>query len=266
MDIEDPFRPLLNSNASKTVWSARKFSAQQTGEFLPTTQLPISTRAEMFAEMISSPHRSREFWEWMQSHQEPSWERNMGHALHPTEVAKKWVHRDCNTMETRNHKVWHKHSLDFVNIIVGNLANRQHYRHISIRHNFILISWRSSEQTADWVKTFLVVWPRLQHSETSVGMDQKTEVQHTCACANGGRGCRLTNYIETWWVRSGFQYSVRASDFEKLRINANGCGCNKDIMARSGATIRTGPDMFRDIVTKATMFNLSSSIVFDEKR
>lgn len=81
--------------------------------------------------------------------------------------------------------------------------------------------------------------------------------------AGGGAG--LTNHIENWWVRSGFQYSVRASDFEKLRINANGCGCNKDIMAGSGATIRIGPDLSGDIVTKATMFNLSSSIVFDEK-
>lgn len=81
-----------------------------------------------------------------------------------------------------------------------------------------------------------------------------------------GGGAGLTNHTETWWVRSGFQYSVRASDFEKLRINANGCGCNKDIMARSGATIRTWPDLSRDIVTKATMFNLLSSIVFDEKR
>lgn len=81
-----------------------------------------------------------------------------------------------------------------------------------------------------------------------------------------GGGAGLTNHTETWWVRSGFQYSVRASDFEKLRINANGCGCNKDIMATSGATIRTGPDLSGDIVTKATMFNLLSSIVFDEKR
>lgn len=81
-----------------------------------------------------------------------------------------------------------------------------------------------------------------------------------------GGGARLTNHIEPWWVRSGFQYSVRDSYFEKFRINANGYGCNKDIMARSGATIRTGPDLSRDIVTKATMFNLSSSIVSNEKR
>jgi len=92
-------------------------------------------------------------------------------------------------------------------------------------------------------------------------MKQKTEVQHTYVLMEGG-GAGLTNHIETWRVRSGFQYSVRASD--KMRINANGCGCNKDITTRSGAAIRTGTDLSRDIVTKETMFNLSSSIVLDE--
>jgi len=150
---------------------------------------------------------------------------------------------------------------------MGNLTNSQDYRHIYIRHNFILISSRSSEQIADWVKTFLVVWPRSQHLETTVGMEQKRQkcTTHMHVLMEGGVA-GLTNHIESLWVRSGFQYSVRDSDFEKLRINANGCGCNKDITARSGATIRTGPDLSRDIVTKATMFNLSSSIVFHEKR
>lgn len=145
----------------------------------------------MFAEMISSlPHRNREFWEWMQSHQQPSWER-YGSRL-PS-------NQGCQEVSSqRLQQPWRPETTKFgtnivwtYNIIVGNLANRQHYRHIWIRHNFILISWRSSEQIADWVKTFLVVWPRSQHSETSVGMEQKTEVQHTCACANGGRGCRV---------------------------------------------------------------------------
>lgn len=98
-------------------------------------------------------------------------------------------------------------------------------------------------------------------------MEQKRQkyASHMRVLMEGG-GAGLTNHIESWWVRSGFQYSVRASDFEKLRINANGRGCNKDITARSGAAIRTGPDLSRDTVTKATMFNLSSSIVFNEKR
>lgn len=159
---------------------------------MPTTQFPLSTRAEMFAEMTSSlPHRRREFWEWMQSHQQPSWKRDMGHALNPTEVAKKWVHRDCNAPWRPETTKFSANIVRTYIIIVGNLANRQHYRHICIRHNFILISWRSSEQIADGAKAFLVVWPRSQHSETSVGMEQKTEVQHTCACANGGRGCKV---------------------------------------------------------------------------
>lgn len=52
-------------------------------------------------------------------------------------------------------------------------------------------------QIADRAKRFLVVWPRLQHSEMSVGMEKKnTEVQHrhmcTCLWRKGVRGCCLT--------------------------------------------------------------------------
>lgn len=107
-------------------------------------------------------------------------------------------------------------------------------------------------------KSFLLVWPRLQHLESSVGMEQKN--RSTCACVCEGRGeGRLSNH--TRWVRSSFRCCVRASAFEKSRINANGGGC-RDIAYRSGAAIRLWPNTSGDTATKATVLNLSSSFVF----